>query len=120
MLVIGPGTGFGAACLVSRDGSAVAIAAEAGHATLPGTSQRDDTVIDHLRRQFGHVSAERALSGPGLENLYTALAAITASAFLPATQLQSPRRRWKAVVASAGQHSICFVPCLAPLPEILP
>jgi glucokinase len=76
MLVIGPGTGFGAACLVSPDGSAVAIAAEAGHATLPGTSQRDDAVIDHLRSQFGHVSAERALSGPGLENLYTALAAI--------------------------------------------
>lgn len=76
MLVIGPGTGFGAACLVSRDGSVVAIAAEAGHATLPGTSQRDDAVVDHLRRQFGHVSAERALSGSGLENLYGALAAI--------------------------------------------
>ena len=76
MLVIGPGTGFGAACLVSPDGSAVAIAAEAGHATLPGTSQRDDAVIDHLRSQFGHVSAERALSGPGLKNLYAALAAI--------------------------------------------
>lgn len=76
MLVIGPGTGFGAACLVSRDSSTVAIAAEAGHATLPGTSQRDDAIIDRLRGQFGHVSAERALSGPGLENLYGALAAI--------------------------------------------
>jgi glucokinase len=54
----------------------LAIAAEAGHATLPGASQRDDAVIDYLRRQFGHVSAERALSGPGLENLYGALAAI--------------------------------------------
>jgi glucokinase len=76
MLVIGPGTGFGAACLVSRGGSTGVIATEAGHATLPGTSQRDDAVIDHLRSQFGHVSVERALSGPGLEHLYTALVAI--------------------------------------------
>ena len=76
MLVIGPGTGFGTACLVPRDGSTVAIAAEAAHTTLPGASQREHAVIDHLLSQFGHVSVERALSGPGLENLYRALAAI--------------------------------------------
>jgi glucokinase len=93
MLVIGPGTGFGAACLVSRDGSAVAIAAEAGHATLPGTSPRDDAVIDHLRGQFGHVSVERALSGPGLENLYAALAAVD--------RVSVPRRDATAITRAA-------------------
>src|SRR5262249_40548876 len=47
-----------------------------GHATLPGTTAREDAVIAHLREKFDHVSAERALSGPGLENLHAAIAAI--------------------------------------------
>ena len=33
-------------------------------------------MIAHLRERFGHVSVERALSGPGLVNLYQSLAAI--------------------------------------------
>ncbi len=32
--------------------------------------------MDHLRRQFGHVSAERVISGSGLENLYRAVLAL--------------------------------------------
>jgi len=76
MVVIGPGTGLGMAALVRRDGDVMAVATEGGHATLPGTTPREDAVIAQLRRRFGHVSAERALSGPGLENLYAAIAAI--------------------------------------------
>src|SRR5262249_15268232 len=76
MAVIGPGTGLGMAGLVRRGGGMTAIATEGGHATLPGVTAREDSVITHLRRRFGHVSAERALSGPGLENLYSAIAAI--------------------------------------------
>ena len=52
------------------------IPTEGGHATLPGATPREDAVIAHLRHKFGHVSAERALSGPGLENLHAAIAAI--------------------------------------------
>jgi glucokinase len=75
MLVVGPGTGFGASCLVPSNPPA-AIVTEAGHATLPATSEREERVIDHLRGRFGHVSIERALSGSGLRNLYDALNAI--------------------------------------------
>lgn len=75
MLVVGPGTGFGASCLVPRN-PPVAIVTEAGHATLPATSEREERVIDQLRRRFGHVSIERVLSGSGLVNLYDALNAI--------------------------------------------
>ena len=75
MAVIGPGTGLGMAGLL-RDGNATFVATEGGHATLPGTNPREDAVVAHLRTRFGHASAERALSGPGLENLYTAIAAI--------------------------------------------
>jgi tripartite-type tricarboxylate transporter receptor subunit TctC len=32
-----------------------------GHATMAATSEREDAIIDYLRRQFGHVSAERVV-----------------------------------------------------------
>jgi glucokinase len=76
MLAIGPGTGFGAACFFRHDTLPFAVITEAGHATLPATSEREEQVIGQLRRRFGHVSIERTLSGSGLENLYSALAAV--------------------------------------------
>jgi glucokinase len=71
--VLGPGTGLGVASLVRAPGGSVVLGSEGGHVTLPGTSAREDAVIGHLRRRFGHVSAEKALSGGGLENLYAAV-----------------------------------------------
>jgi glucokinase len=76
MAVLGPGTGLGVACLLSGPQGSVAIATEGGHVTMAGTSRREDAIIDYLRRQFGHVSAERVVSGSGLENLYGAVVAL--------------------------------------------
>jgi glucokinase len=76
MAVIGPGTGLGMAGVVRRGDGMTIVPTEGGHATLPGATPREDAVIEYLRRKFGHVSAERALSGPGLENLHSAIAAI--------------------------------------------
>ena len=74
--VLGPGSGLGVACLISRLEKPSVMASEGGHETLPGTCERDDAIIKQLRLRFGHVSAERAISGPGLENLFQAIAAI--------------------------------------------
>lgn len=74
-LVIGPGTGFGAACLFPGARPLVVVT-EAGHATLPATSAREAEVLAAMRERFGHVSIERALSGMGIENVYRAIAAI--------------------------------------------
>src|SRR6185437_14095932 len=76
MLVLGPGTGFGTAGLFMQDNQPLVVVTEAGHATLSATSEREEKVIAQLRRQFGHVSIERVLSGSGLENLYHALALV--------------------------------------------
>jgi glucokinase len=76
MVVLGPGTGLGIACFVPTLPNSVVIASEGGHATLAASSPREDAVIDHLRRKFGHVSAERVVSGAGLENLYRAVVAL--------------------------------------------
>jgi glucokinase len=73
VLVTGAGTGFGIAAFLPNEGGLV-IPSEGGHANLPGNSDREDAAIGILRRKFGRVSAERALSGPGLQNLYRAIA----------------------------------------------
>jgi glucokinase len=76
MVVLGPGSGLGVAGLVGDGARRIVIASEGGHATLATTSRREDVILDQLRQRFGHVSAERVLSGPGLENLYRAIAAV--------------------------------------------
>ncbi|HUZ75289.1 MAG TPA: glucokinase [Stellaceae bacterium] len=85
--VLGPGTGLGMSALVpSRDGG-IAIAGEGGHATIPAADERESEVLARMRRRFGHVSAERVLSGPGLVNLYQTLAELAgapAEDFTPA------------------------------------
>jgi len=76
MAVLGPGTGLGVACLVDRSDRRVVIASEGGHATLVPTCEQEDRIVNHLRKRFGHVSAERVISGSGLENIYQAIAAL--------------------------------------------
>ncbi|MCA0248484.1 MAG: glucokinase [Proteobacteria bacterium] len=71
--VIAPGTGLGMACFVPGSGRASVMASEGGHATLAASDEHEAAIIEILRRRFGHVSAERVLSGGGLLNLYTAL-----------------------------------------------
>jgi len=73
MAMIGPGTGLGMACLMP-DGTVVV--SEGGHATLAAGDDREAAVLAWLRDKFGHVSAERILSGDGMENLHAALAAV--------------------------------------------
>jgi glucokinase len=73
--LIGPGTGLGVSGLLPapRGGGLVPITGEGGHVTLSATNEREEAVVGELRQRFGHASAERALSGPGLVNLYQVL-----------------------------------------------
>lgn len=76
--LIGPGTGLGVSGLVPsvHGHGMVPLGGEGGHVSLAGADDFEDEVIRQLRRRFGHASAERALSGPGLVNLYEALCAL--------------------------------------------
>ncbi len=74
--VLGPGTGLGVAALVPHGRGWIPLSTEGGHVTLAAANDREAEVLAGLRRRFGHVSAERALSGPGLVNLYEAIAGI--------------------------------------------
>jgi glucokinase len=75
LLALGPGTGLGVAVYLPAGGGTV-LGSEGGHTTLPGGTPREDAIIALLRERFGHVSAERVLSGPGLQNLYRTVAAL--------------------------------------------
>jgi glucokinase len=73
--LIGAGTGLGVSGLLPRpDGRGeVPLNGEGGHVTLAAVDELERAVVAILQRRFGHASAERALSGPGLENLHAAL-----------------------------------------------
>jgi glucokinase len=91
--VLGPGSGLGVACLVDRSGRRVVIASEGGHATLAPTCEQEDRIVNQLRKRFGHVSAERVISGSGLENIYQTIAALEA--------LESPPRNAAEITKNA-------------------
>ena len=75
--VIAPGTGLGVSGLVPDGaGCFVAVEGEGGHRTLAAQSPREWAILNVLVERFGHASAERALSGPGIEALYRAIASI--------------------------------------------
>ena len=100
LAVLGPGTGLGVAAYLPQGGGRVRNS-EGGHATLAGNTPREVAVVAHMRGRFGHVSAERALSGPGIENLYQAIAAIDAVA-VPARDAAAISQ-----AARAGECPVC-------------
>lgn len=68
--VLAPGTGLGQACLYSIDGQHHVIASEGGHVEFAPWSDEEVELMRFLRAELGHVSAERVISGMGLENIY--------------------------------------------------
>lgn len=76
ILVLGPGTGLGAALVLPQDGRPRVLSSEAGQSALTASTPLELAVLGHLLREHGHVSREHALSGPGLRNLYRALCAL--------------------------------------------
>lgn len=73
--LIGPGTGLGVSGLVrdTASGGWVALQGEGGHVSLAAGDPREAEILAMLRDRFGHASAERAVSGGGLQALHDAL-----------------------------------------------
>lgn len=64
--VIAPGTGLGEAFII--DGKVYP--SEGAHCEFGPRTEQEVRLWRFLHRQFGHVSYERILSGPGLQNIY--------------------------------------------------
>ena len=76
MVILGAGTGFGVAGLARGERGDMPIATEGGHAGFAPYDELEMEVWKRLRARHGRVSIERLLSGPGLFDLYRALADI--------------------------------------------
>lgn len=68
--LIAAGTGLGKAILVGTGDQERVIPSEGGHADFAPRTDDEIDLLLFLRKEFGHVSCERVLSGPGLFNIY--------------------------------------------------
>jgi glucokinase len=71
-LVLGPGTGLGAAALAEIDGRFLPLATEIGHTDFGPTNAEEEAIWPHLERVEGRITAESVISGPGLVRLHKA------------------------------------------------
>ncbi|WP_245411956.1 glucokinase [Methylocella silvestris] len=72
-LVIGVGTGLGAAALVEVEGRYLALASEAGHVDFAPVGAVEAAIWPHIRMSDqGRISAETILSGHGIARLHQA------------------------------------------------
>lgn len=94
--LLGPGTGLGVSGLIPAGEHWIPLQGEGGHVTLSVMNEREIEVLRQLHQRFSHVSAERALSGAGLVNLYDALCAIEGVVPEPLTPPDVTRRATEA------------------------
>jgi glucokinase len=60
--------------VIRRDGQYQVIASEGGNMDFSPHDDLDDRLMATLRRRYGHVSAERLVSGPALRDIYAVIA----------------------------------------------
>lgn len=72
-VVVGPGTGLGAAVLASTPHGTIVLPTEAGQAALAPVNRLESDMLHVLSASGEHVPWEHVLSGPGLLNVYRAL-----------------------------------------------
>jgi len=72
--IVGPGTGLGVAYVLRTEDDYHVGETEGGHIDYAALDPIEDAILKHLRNRFRRVSAERVVSGPGLNNIYGALA----------------------------------------------
>lgn len=72
-IIIGAGTGLGIGIMVRAGDQYRVVPSEAGHADFAPTDELQDRLLLYLRRNFGRVSWERVVSGPGLMRVFSFL-----------------------------------------------
>lgn len=76
VLVVGPGTGFGAALRVPVGTRWHVLGSNAGQVSLAPGNARERALLAALQGDAGYVSVEQVVSGPGLLRTYRALCAL--------------------------------------------
>lgn len=71
--LLGAGTGLGVSGLIPADDGWISLGSEGGHVLFSPTDKREIAILEYAWTQFSHVSAERLISGSGLELIHRAL-----------------------------------------------
>ncbi|MDR3387533.1 MAG: glucokinase [Rudaea sp.] len=79
VLVVGPGTGLGAAVRIPGTPPTI-LSTEAGQAALTPSTEMEIEILRRLLRNASHVPVEQVLSGPGLANLHAVIGALRGAA----------------------------------------
>ena len=74
--LVGAGTGLGVGGLIYTPQGWQALASEGGHVAFAAGDEREAALLAYCRRRHSHVSAERLISGPGIETIFQGLQAI--------------------------------------------
>lgn len=94
--LVGAGTGLGVSGLIPGKSGWAALLSEGGHVTFSPANPTEVAMLQFAWNQFEHVSAERFLSGDGIELLYRALAHHTGQ---PDLNLDAPEISRRALAA---------------------
>ncbi len=98
--VVGPGTGLGVAHILRTGGDYHVNPTEGGHIDFAPLDGLEDAILARLRKRYRRVSVERVVAGPGLLDIYEALAAIEGRA----VQSLDDKALW--ALALAGEDSL--------------
>lgn len=101
VLVIGPGTGLGAAVRLPAAHGGGVLATEAGQTDFAPHSARERDVLAWLAPAGGYVPYERIVSGPGLLTVYLALCALAGAT----PSLDNPEAITAAAAAGSDGHA---------------
>ncbi len=75
VLVVGPGTGLGAAVRIPGT-PPIVLSTEAGQAALTPSTEIEIEILRRMLRDASHVPVEQVLSGPGLANLHAVIGSL--------------------------------------------
>ena len=100
--VIATGTGLGQAALVWDRGGYRAVPSEGGHAGFAPVGDEQVELLQFLQPEFGRVSLERVLSGPGLHNIYRFLVQTQRCRAAPEVTARLVREDAGAVIGELG------------------
>ena len=108
--LIGAGTGLGVGFLTWQGDRYVVHGSEGGHVGFAPRGERQAGLVRFLEREYGRVSRERVLSGPGIVATYRYLASIGDVPETPGLREEMEREEPAAVIvrhALAGTDALC-------------
>ena len=98
--IMGPGTGLGVAH-VWRDAAGYHVqSTEGGHVDFAPLDSIEDSILARLRKRHRRVSVERVVAGPGISDIYEALAAMEGRA----VQQHDDKTIWQ--LGTSGEDSL--------------